>query len=190
MDKIMKSYAITDPKYYTNNPAQFQKRLQNVIDNNAIDMICFRDKISTNQEELIGVFLDTCKTNLIERTFINTNIELAHKYNAYGVHLTSKQFKDIPQAKDLALKTIISCHNTQEIEKAISFGIDYITYSPIFTTPNKGEPKGIDNLAKTIQQYPSLPIIALGGIVTKEHLLKIQSAKPFGFASIRYFINK
>lgn len=186
----MKSYAITDPKYYTNNPNEFQKVLQNVLNNNTIDMICFRDKISTNQEELIKVFLEVCKDNHINKTFINTNIELAYKYNAYGVHLTSTQFVQITQAKEQNLKTIISCHTYEEIESAISLGIDYVTYSPIFPTPNKGEPKGIDHLEQTIAKYPHIPIIALGGIITQEHLRQIKLTNSFGFASIRHFLNK
>jgi thiamine-phosphate pyrophosphorylase len=189
MGKKMKAYAITDPQYYTNNSTKFQQILQNVIDNNPIDMICFRDKISLNNEELIKVFMKICRKKNIHKTFINTNIDLAHKYNAYGVHLTSTQFDKIVDAKKLSLQTIISCHTKEEIEKAINLGIDYITYSPIFPTPNKGEPKGINNLKHIIENNPSVPIIALGGIVTKEHLEAIQKTKAYGFASIRYFVD-
>jgi thiamine-phosphate pyrophosphorylase len=185
----MKSYLITDPKYYTNHPTKFEQKLQNVIDDNHIDLICFRDKISSNQEELIDIFMHTCKKNNIFKTFINTNIDLAHKYKSHGVHLTSEQFDKIKIAKELSLQVIISTHNEQEIQNAIDLGADYITYSPIFFTPNKGDAKGLENLKYIIKEYPQIPIIALGGIIDLEHLNKIKTINPFGFASIRYFFN-
>jgi phosphoribosylformimino-5-aminoimidazole carboxamide ribonucleotide (ProFAR) isomerase len=33
----------------------------------------------------------------------------------------------------------------------------------------------------------TIPIIALGGIVSKENIAKLQQADVYGFASIRYF---
>jgi len=182
----MKSYLITDPKYYTNNIQEFCKILQNTITKNQIDMICFRDKISSNFEELASIFVEISKKNNIPNIFINQNIILAKKLNASGVHLTSLQFDKISDAKNLELKIIISCHTKEEIQKAIELKVDFVTYSPIFDTPNKGKPKGIKNLKDIVDQF-NIPIIALGGIVTKEHINKIQNTNCYGFASIRYF---
>lgn len=184
----MKYYAITDPKYYTNTPSSFQSILQKMIDNNTIDMVCFRDKISNNTEELIESFVSICKLNNVEKTFINTNIELAYKYKSYGVHLTSKQFDNIKDAKALSLKVIVSCHSEEEIVKAIDLNADYITYSPIYHTPNKGEPKGINKLKEIVEKYPQINIIALGGIISDNQIKEIEKTNSFGFASIRYFV--
>ena len=185
----MKSYLITDPKYYTNDIVQFKHILQNNIDNNIIDMICFRDKVSSNFEELAKIFVKTSKQNKIKDIFLNSNIKLAHSLKATGVHLTSTQFDNIKDAKKLGLKVIISCHNIDEVEKAILLKVDFITYSPIFDTPNKGEPKGIEMLKEVVIKY-DIDIIALGGIVTKEHIIQIEDTNCYGFASIRYFVNK
>jgi thiamine-phosphate pyrophosphorylase len=63
---------------------------------------------------------------------------------------------------------------------------DYATYSPIFETPAKGEPKGVEGLKKAMQEV-DIKIFALGGIITQQHVAQLETAKPYGFASIRYF---
>lgn len=62
-----------------------------------------------------------------------------------------------------------------------------VTYSPIFTTPNKGTPKGCEELEKIVQSV-DIPVIALGGIISEQQIDQIKSTKASGFASIRYFI--
>ncbi len=183
----MNAYLITDPKYYSNDLKKFESILVTAISNHSVDMICFRDKTSTNFEQLAYCFANIVKQYNI-KSFINQNITLASKLNLDGVHLTSTQFNKIEEAKSLGLKVIISCHNEQDIQKAIQKQADMITYSPIFTTPNKGTPKGINMLQSITFKY-DIPIIALGGIVTPQHIKQIEQTNAYGFASIRYFIN-
>lgn len=187
MQKI-KSYIITDPVFFTNNPQIFETKLKKVLTNHKIDIACFRDKSSDNIEELAKIFLEVCKKFHIEKILINTDISLAIKLNFDGVHLNSTQFQEIKKVKEKNLFTIISCHNFDELEIAENFNSDCVTYSPIFITPNKGQPKGIENLKKAIGKFPNLNIIALGGIITKEQIEQIKNTKAYGFASIRYFV--
>lgn len=184
----MKQYLITDPKYYSDNTILFRKNLTRVLKNHHIDIACFRDKISSNYEELAEVFIEVCNEFNIETTLINSHINLAKKLNATGVHLTSTQFNEIKEAKDNDLYTIISCHNYTDIEKAQSCHANCVTYSPIFEVANKGEPKGINKLKEAIRVFEDIDIIALGGITSNEDLKKVAHAKPYGFASIRYFV--
>lgn len=188
MDDDFISYLITDPKYYTNNPELFRKNLQIALSKNSVEMACFRDKESKNFEELAKIFLEVCKKNDIEKTLINSNYELASKLGAYGVHLNSNQFDKIKEAKNLDLYTIISCHNYKDLDSALKLHVNAVTYSPIFATPNKGEPKGISNLKECVKLYEDIDIIALGGIVTQEQIKEIKKSGARGFASIRYFI--
>ena len=185
----MKSYLITDPKYFTNDIDKFRNRLNNTIQNNKIDFICFRDKSSENYKELVKTFVEVSKQNNISNIFINTHIELAYSLKAIGVHLTSNQYDKIAYAKSIGLKVIISTHNEEDIKKAIEYNADYITYSPIFDTPNKGKAKGIEDLINIVFKYNNIKIFALGGIISDEHINSIETTKAFGFASIRYFIN-
>ncbi len=180
-------YLITDPEYYTNDIKIFEEKLRAVLENKRVDYACFRDKTSENIEELAQVFIKVCKEYKIKNIFINQEIEIAKELNFDGVHLTSQQFDKISEAKRLGLKTIISCHSFEEIEKAIELQSDMVTYSPIFFTPNKGEPKGIEELYEAVNNY-DIHIIALGGIIDEKHIQLVKITKASGFASIRYFI--
>lgn len=183
----MKSYLITDPKYYGNSILEFKEMLISVLKKNRVDIVCFRDKESNNYRELAGVFVDVCKSFEIETILLNENYLLAKELNATGVHLTSKQFDKIQEAKSLGLHVMISCHTFSQIEKARDKHIHAITYSPIFKTPNKGEPKGISKLKEATILY-DMDIYALGGIISKDEIYKIKETKAIGFASIRYFL--
>ncbi|MDQ7067917.1 MAG: thiamine phosphate synthase [Sulfurimonas sp.] len=103
------------------------------------------------------------------------------------MHLTSLQFDDITTAKELGLEVIISCHTKEEVLNAEELGADYVTYSPIFSTPNKGEPKGVHDL-QNIVNATSLKVFALGGIITEEQVKEVEKSGAYGFASIRYFL--
>jgi len=184
----MKTYLITDPNYYTNNTNEFTKKLNNVLNSNKIDYICFRDKISKNYEQLAKIFVNITKEHNIKNIFINKYINLAYKLNITGVHLTSEQINQITYAKSLNLKIILSCHNEDDIKIAIKNNIDYITYSPIFDTPNKGKAKGIENLIYILNKYPNIKIFALGGIISSKHIDLLKQSDVYGFSSIRYFI--
>lgn len=175
------SYFISEPSYFNNINDIFTKYNPNIV--------CFRDKETKVIEPLAKKFIQIAKKSDIKLVLINTHINLAIKYNYDGVHLTSKQFDEIAIAKQNKLFVIISCHTEDEIVLAKSYGADAITYSPIFDTPNKGTAKGTTNLKYIVDKYQdkSFNIIALGGIVTNNHIEQIKKTKAKGFASIRYF---
>lgn len=189
MGRGLKSYLITDPKYYSSDEEEFKKKLSQSLSNHKVDMACFRDKTSTNFKELAKVFVETCREFNIETILINEDYQLAHELKANGVHLTSKQFKTIKEAKDLDLYVVISCHSYDEIEKAQRKYANAVTYSPIFETPNKGEPKGTKKLKDAINLYEDMDVIALGGILEESQIERIKKARAYAFASIRYFVN-
>lgn len=187
MNKLRK-YLITDPKYFTNNAVTFKNTLEKTFFNHDIEFACFRDKVSNNFEELAEIFLESSKKFNIKNIFINSNIKLAKDLNFTGVHLTSLQFDLIDYAKSLNLKTIISCHNFDELKIADEKKVDFVTYSPIFNSPNKPKPLGVENLQNAINSYKNLKIFALGGIVSQNQIKQIENCKAYGFASIRYFV--
>lgn len=184
-DKV--SYLITDPKYYSHNSAKFKEKLTTTLSKHSVKMACFRDKHSNNFEELAKVFVDTCKEFNIEKILINSDYLLAKKLGANGVHLNSKQFDKIKESKDLGLYVVISCHNYIDLENAQKNFVNAVTYSPIFETPNKKEPKGIGKLREALRDFEDLDIIALGGIIDNFQIEQIKKTTAYGFASIRYF---
>ena len=174
-------YAITDPSFFTT-----LEEKQNYLNKVEADYVLFRDKISKNYKEQANSFLDISKSMGFKR-LLHSNYKLAYDLKADGVHLTSKQFNEIEKAKELGLWTVISTHSLNEIKLAEKLGANAVTFSPIFDTPNKGTPKGIEGLIKAIDSS-NINIIALGGIVKQEHINLIKKTKVFGFASIRYFL--
>ena len=179
----MERYFITDPSYY-NSLDSFKDYLTTVYKSNHIDFACFRDKINKNINPYIDIFLKISKEFGIRKTLLNSIID----DRFYGVHLTSSQFNLIKKAKEKNLFVIVSTHSLDEIEKVKALGADAVTYSPIFSTPNKGSPKGVEELKKAVYISSPMKCFALGGIVSKSHIKQIQKANPFGFASIRYFV--
>lgn len=184
----LKNYLITDPKYYSNKKELFKENLTKVLKNHKIDLACFRDKESSNFKELALIFIETCKEFNIEKIVLNGNYLLAYELNATGVHLTSTQFDKIEEAKELGLYVIISCHSLSDIQIALDNKVDAVTYSPIFETPNKGEPKGIIALEEAVNTFKDINIFALGGIINEKQIEQISETKAYGIASIRYFI--
>lgn len=158
------------------------------LDKHQAEYALYRDKETSKYESQAEKFLQICSEFEGLRTFLHRDFELAAKLGAYGVHLTSMAFDDIKKAKALGLKVIVSTHTAEEVALAESLGADYVTYSPIFTTPNKGEPKGVEDL-KELVKSTKLDVFALGGIVSEKHLKEIEHSEAYGFASIRYFEN-
>lgn len=186
------TYLITDPKYYSDQNDDFKEKLENVLKKHSVHMASFRDKLSSEKLELAKIFLELCNKYNIKKTIINSDFNLAIDLNFSGVHLTSQQFDCIEFCKEKGLYVIISCHNFDEVKKAYEYGADAITYSPIFYTPFKGKPKGIESLKALVSKYEDekdFKIIALGGIISQEQIAEVEKANADGFASIRYFID-
>jgi thiamine-phosphate pyrophosphorylase len=183
------SYLITDPIEFGNTPLKLKKSLMQVFEKYTVDMICFRDKISPNKEELARACLEISRQFNIKRILINTDIDLYYNLGFDGIHLNSEQFDEIRNLKDSNVFTIISCHTEDQIQLAKKNKADAITYSPIFFKKFKGKPKGLNNLKYIVKKYQTqdFSIIALGGITSISNINEIIKTKTKGFASIRYF---
>ena len=176
----MIKYAITDPSFF--NPTNINDYLRY----KDVDFVLFRDKKASCYSRVAHSFMLYSK-NYNFKAILHQDYIQAKELNAYGVHLTSKQFIAIQRAKELGLFVIVSTHSKEEILEAKNSGADAVTFSPIFKTPNKGEPKGIKALKNIVDTIKDIKVIALGGIITKEHIEKIEETNAWGFASIRYF---
>jgi thiamine-phosphate pyrophosphorylase len=182
----MKKYLITSREFYTDTPAVFRSILQEQLKKHLPEFALYRDKHNPHYAQQADHFIEVCKNFYGLKAFLHQEYELAAKLGAAGVHLTSTQFDAISAAKALHLEVIISTHSQEEIALAKSLGANYVTYSPIFPTPNKGEPKGIDDLKMAVERS-DIDIFALGGIISNEEVEALRESGVYGFASIRYF---
>lgn len=183
----IKSYLITDPLLYGHDAVTLKERLENVIQRYPVDFVCFRDKTTPLYAQLAKVFIQKSRECSAAKVLLHGDFSLAHALKADGVHLTSTQFDSLKEAKAMGLYVIISTHTHDEALKAQELGADAIAYSPIFASPNKGNPKGLEDL-KAIVDKMSIPIFALGGIVSHEQINAVEASGAYGFASIRYFV--
>ncbi|MEA3374329.1 MAG: thiamine phosphate synthase [Campylobacterota bacterium] len=186
-DKAVEAYLISDPEYYGKTAESVAKATVNAIEKFHPEYACFRDKSSGDYASLAAGFIKAAKAAGCGCVLLHGDVVLAEKLGADGVHLTSMQFDEIEKAKALGLYTVISTHTHEEVFRAAKMGADAVTYSPIFTTPNKGEPKGLEDLNELVGKI-SLNIFALGGITTPRQVQEIESTGVYGFASIRYFL--
>ncbi len=183
---MIKSYLITDPEFYGTDLSTFTQTLSSIIDKNSVDFALYRDKKNADYAIFAEAFILTCKQKKII-PLLHQDYKLAYVLGAFGVHLVSTQFDAIKKAKDLGLFVVISTHSLQEILQAQNLGADAVTFSPIFNSPNKGNPTGLAPL-KEIQGKIKIKIIALGGITTDEQIKAVESCGVFAYASIRKFI--
>lgn len=182
----MNSYLITSREFYTDTPAVFRSILQEQIIKHSPTYALYRDKSNANYNTQAEHFVEVCSNFENLKSFIHQDVNLAKQLNATGVHLTSLQFDEIKDAKSKGLDVIISIHSHEEALKAQTLGADAVTYSPIFTSPGKGIPKGIDDLKELLNKC-SVKVFALGGIVNYKEISEIEKTGAYGFASIRYF---
>lgn len=150
------------------------------------DYILYRDKLNVDYADEAKKFVKTCLKFKNLKIFLHSDVELAHKLKVNGVHLTSREFEKIKRAKELDLEVIISAHIKEEVLLAQKEGAGYVTYSPIFLTPHKGKPKGIEYL-KELLSVCKIKVFALGGIVNEQQVNEVTKTGVYGFASIRYF---
>ncbi len=182
-------YAITDPAYYGSDPFSLKSSADRILSNSKVDLICLRDKKNPDYKLLAKAFMDLKPMFPKTLFFLHSDIDAALELGADGIHLPSKMIEQIGRSCDAGLKVIVSTHSFKEIKRAEENGAYGVTYGPVFETPGKGEPKGLEKL-KEITGKISINIFALGGIVSNEQIEAVERAGADGFASIRYFVER
>ena len=187
-------YLITDGKTTAENFAEKKPRILELIKTsveNKISLIQIREKkISARL-----VFELTCEAVKITRksrtkVLVNDRADIAFAAEADGVHLTSQSLsarvvrRNFP--KDLIIG--VSAHTLAAAETAKKNGADFVTFSPIFETPGKGKPYGVDKLREVCEKLKPFPIIALGGINNENYKTVLENGAS-GFAAIRFLNN-
>lgn len=176
----MISYAITDPSTLDFN--HLERDLKRFAQK--ASMIVYRDKSNVSKHG--AAFVQAAKMFDFNKVIIHGDISLAKRAGADGVHLSSLQLDEITDAKAMGLFVVVSTHTIDELKKAEVLGADMATFSPIFETPGKGAPVGLDML-RSVTSEVTIPVLALGGILTEEQVSACERSGAIGFASIRYF---
>ena len=107
---------------------------------------------------------------------INDDVELAVALEADGIHVGQDDLAITEFRKKCPNKIIgVSVHTIRELNEAILNGADYIGIGPIFTTKSKADviQSSLQFLEDARKAQPNFPIVAIGGITTKNsHLVR------------------
>lgn len=140
--------------------------------NGGVKTVQLREKGLTTHElyslacELRKITLDF-NANLI----INDRVDIALAVKADGVHLGWQSLPFHITRKLLGHEKLIgiSTHSRKEALQARDYGVDYITFGPVFDTPSKAgilKATGTEEI-QNLKTEVKIPLIALGGINEK-----------------------
>ena len=181
---LKKYYAITDRKQFEYD---FEIQIKRYL-HAGIRMIQLREK-DVSPRQLFN--LATKAKNILKGydaiLIINDRVDVAVMSGAAGVHIPSKGLP-VVEIKRKFPNLIVgkSCHSINDALQAEEEGADYITFSPIFETPGKGKPQGLDKLKKVVETV-KIPVYALGGI-SESNVQDVLNTGVYGIAGIRLFI--
>lgn len=163
-------YLITKGDAGPTNFSQKKKEILQIV-HAAIDvgvsLVQIREKGLEGRQlfELVKAAVETAEGHE-PRILVNERFDVAIAAGAHGVHLPAKALSAAVVRKSVPRFFLIgvSTHNTAEVESAVNGGADFVTFGPIFESPGKGSPVGLEELNIICKQFPVLPVIALGGI--------------------------
>lgn len=117
---------------------------------------------------------------------INDRADLAAAVGADGVHLTSRSLRaNVIRLNFPGLLIGVSAHSALEVKAAHEAGADLAVFGPVFSTPEKGAPVGVDELRRVCAAVPAFPVIGLGGI-DEGNFEEVLATGAAGFAAIRW----
>jgi thiamine-phosphate pyrophosphorylase len=121
------------------------------------------------------------------RVLLNERFDIAIAAGLDGVHLTSTSIsvervrENVPDGFLIGVST----HSTSEVAAARDSGADFALLGPIFATPGKGDPIGLEELGSICGSVAPFPVIGVGGIDASNSQAVIDSGAA-GYAAIRY----
>ncbi len=120
------------------------------------------------------------------RLLVNGRADVALAAGADGAHLPADGVPPAALRRRFGPEFLIgvSTHTVEEVERARDAGADYATFGPVWETPGKGQPTGLEALVRAAAT--GLPVLALGG-VTMARFGEVAAAGAAGVAAIRLF---
>ena len=184
-------YLITDGTATAENFAEQKQKLIQLIKiavEAKVSLIQIREKrIPARMVFELTVEAVNLTKNTATKLLINDRADIAAAANADGVHLTATSLSAAIIRQNFPKNFIIgvSAHTLEKAETAKLEGADFITFSPIYHSPDKGEPQGIERLKAVCEHLKPFPVIALGGI-DETNISAVLDCGASGFAAIRF----
>ena len=124
------------------------------------------------------------------RLLVNDRADIALAAGADGVHLATDSLSVAVIRKSFPPEFIIgvSTHSISAAAEASRQGADFALFGPVFETPGKGKPRGIDELRDVCEQLHPFTVVGLGGI-DESNSDDVFAAGASGIAAIRSLNN-
>ena len=162
---------LVSPNKITNN--NFYEDLVNVFKSNKISFFQLRLKNTKKERKiLIGKKVKKICKKYNVKFLINDEPDLAKKLNTDGCHLGQKDMNINEARKILKNKIIgITCHNSIKLAKiAIDNNADYIAFGAFNDSKTKkARYKAKINILLSIKKMTKIPVVAIGGINSKNY---------------------
>ncbi len=168
---------------------RFRQRLERALVEDGVRLVQLRAKQLDDSAYLARAeaALALCRQHGA-RLLLNADPELLERVEADGIHLTSERLmrlerRPIAEGKWLSAST----HDQQQLEQAGRLGCDFVTLSPLRTTPSHPEvaPVGWHDFQELVERA-AMPVFALGGM-TRHDANHARAVGAQGIASIRDF---
>ncbi|CAM3981940.1 Nudix family hydrolase [Vreelandella rituensis] len=184
--KLPTEYLITAEE---DDEALFDKRLERALREDQVRLVQLRDKHLSREAYLARAerALALCKA-YEARLLLNGEPDLLDDVDADGIHLTSERLMSLerrPIADDKLLAA--STHDRDQLRQAVVLGSNFVTLSPLRTTPSHPEvaPMGWHDFQQLVERA-GMPVFALGGM-TRFDAHHARAVGAQGIASIRDF---
>jgi thiamine-phosphate pyrophosphorylase len=184
-------YLITEGNLTAENFDVNKNRILEIIKTaveNKISLIQIREKKLTAKLvfKLASEAAEITK-NSNTKLLVNDRADIALAAKADGVHLTENSISAeiIRRSFPKNFITGVSTHSIETAEKAKTEGADFVTFSPVFSSPGKDVPKGLEKLAEVCERLKPFPVVALGGIDETNYRTVLETGAS-GFAAIRF----
>ena len=184
-------YLITDGTATEENYPQKETEILELVraaSESEISFVQIREKnLSARKVFQLASKAVSVAVNSNTKIFVNDRADIALAAKADGVHLTAKSLSAAAIRAHFPAELIVgvSAHSIAEAEKAKSEGADFATFSPVYASPGKGAPQGIEALREVCKRLKPFPVIALGGI-DRTNYESVLACGASGFAAIRF----
>jgi len=157
--------AITDPWWPDGHLLRIVGVASRVLPRGAL-VVQLRDKSGRDFEPFARALLEVVHPSGA-RLVVNGDVDLAAAIGADGVHLGGER-PELSRARAVlgdAAFISVAAHTGDDVTHAARGGATAVLVSPIFETPGKGPPRGVDALREAKERANgALAIVALGGI--------------------------
>ena len=149
--------------------------------------VVLRDpELDTRSQLELGRRLRLATRAVGARLLVSDRLDLAQVLDADGVHL-GRASVSVEEVRRVVAAWFItrSAHDAADLTRAAAERADAVILSPVFASPDKGEPLGLDALFRARRRLPqNIALVALGG-VTAGNAASCFDAGADAVASIR-----